>query len=236
MEILNLDHIAVNYGKVKAIEGVVINVDRSSIVTLIGSNGAGKTTILKAIVGWVPLMSGKILFKEKRIDGLLIHDIVKVGIALCPEGRRVFPKMTVFENLKMGAVLRRWKEAEKDVSWLYENFPILKERKNQLAGSLSGGEQQMLAVGRALMSNPELLLLDEPSLGLAPLFVSHIGEIIKLINQEKKVSIVLVEQNSKMALKLAQKGYVIETGTIILEGDSEKLLNDEGVRKAYLGG
>ena len=233
---LDIRNVTVHYEKAEALKGVSLQVPEKAIVTLIGANGAGKTTVLRTISGIKSITQGQIWFHEKRIDGLLIHDIVKVGIALCPEGRRVFPKMTVFENLKMGAVLRRWKEAEKDVSWLYQNFPILKERKNQLAGSLSGGEQQMLAVGRALMSNPELLLLDEPSLGLAPLIVSHIGEIIKLINQEKKVSIVLVEQNSKMALKLAQKGYVIETGTIILEGDTEKLLNDEGVRKAYLGG
>jgi branched-chain amino acid transport system ATP-binding protein len=236
VKILELDEIIVNYDAVEVLHRVSINVDKASIVTLIGSNGAGKSTILKSITGLVPLRAGKIIFNGTRIEGFQTSERVKMGIALCPEGRRVFPKMTAYENLKMGGFLREWGVVKRELDWIERVFPILSERKNQLAGSLSGGEQQMLALGRSLMLNPELLLLDEPSLGLAPLIVKEIASVIRLIKNERQKTIILVEQNCRMALRLANKGYVIETGNVSLEGDSEWLLNNEIVRKSYLGG
>ena len=233
---LSLDQIVVKYGEIETLHGISINVDDATIVTLIGSNGAGKSTTLKAIVGLVPLVSGKILFKGERTDGLKIHERVKMGIAICPEGRRVFPKMTVYENLKMGAFRREWREGKKDLGWIYQYFPVLGERGGQLAGSLSGGQQQMLALGRALMANPKLLLLDEPSLGIAPRVVLEIAEVVRLISQQRQVAIILVEQNSKLALKLAKKGYVLEMGCVVLEGTADELLNSESVKQSYLGG
>jgi branched-chain amino acid transport system ATP-binding protein len=236
MLILNIDKMQVNYGKRAALREISISVDKGTILTLIGNNGAGKSSILRAIVGLVPLTLGKIYFYDKRIDGLSSPSIVSLGISLCPERRRIFPKMTVLENLRMGGFLRKKKEIKDDLEWIHTSFPILKERSKQLGGSLSGGEQQMLAMGRALMAKPELLLLDEPSLGLAPLVVLEIGNIIRKINEDRKVTVILVEQNARMALKLSTKGYVIETGKIVLEDASNKLLENELVKKVYLGG
>jgi branched-chain amino acid transport system ATP-binding protein len=203
---------------------------------LIGNNGAGKSSILKTIIGLVPLASGEIYFHETKISGLTSPKIVSLGISLCPERRRIFPKMTVFENLMMGGFLRKRKENEEELEWIYASFPILKERSKQLGGSLSGGEQQMLAMGRSLMAKPELLLLDEPSLGVAPLFVIQIAKMIKKINEERSVTVILVEQNARMALRLSSKGYVIETGEIVLEDFSSDLLENDRVKQCYLGG
>ena len=205
-------------------------------MTLIGANGAGKSTILRAISGLIGGVSGEIFFEEKRIDGLSPQEIVRAGIAHVPEGRRVFPYMTVRENLMLGAFRRKDREGiPADLEAVFEHFPILRDRRSQAAGSLSGGEQQMLAIGRALMSQPRLLLLDEPSLGLAPLMVKEVGRIILDINQ-RKVGIILVEQNAQMALRLAHAGYVLETGSITLQGKTSELIDNEHVRKAYLGG
>jgi branched-chain amino acid transport system ATP-binding protein len=221
---------------VEALKGISLEVESGAIVTLIGANGAGKSTALRAISGLVPLAGGEIYFKEKKINGLSPQEIVRDGIAHVPEGRRVFPYMTVRENLNMGAFRRKDKEGiQKDLERVLEHFPILRERRGQPAGSLSGGEQQMLAIGRALMSRPRLLLLDEPSLGLAPLMVKEVGRIIGEINQ-KEVGIILVEQNAQMALRVAHRGYVLETGTIALEGPASSLIDNEHVKKAYLGG
>jgi branched-chain amino acid transport system ATP-binding protein len=207
-----------------------------SIVTLIGANGAGKSTALRAISGLIHIAGGEIRFQQQKINGLSPQEIVRLGIAHVPEGRRVFPYMTVRENLLMGAFRRQDRLGiQTDLEKVFAHFPVLKERRNQSAGSLSGGEQQMLAIGRALMSNPQLLLLDEPSLGLAPLMVREVGRIIQDINQQK-VGIILVEQNAQMALRLAQKGYVLERGSIIMEGNASALINNEHVKKAYLGG
>lgn len=235
MLILNIDQIQVNYGKMIALKEVSMDIEKGSVVTLIGNNGAGKSSILKAIVGLVSVASGEILFCDRKISGLQTAEIISLGIGLCPERRRIFPKMTVFENLRMGAFLRKKKEIKGDLDWIYKSFPILKERSRQLGGSLSGGEQQMLAMGRALMTKPQLLLLDEPSLGLAPLIVLEIGNIIKKINIERQVTLILVEQNARMALRLSTKGYVIESGRIVLEDHSDKLLENEFVIKSYLG-
>jgi len=233
--ILSARGINVYYGKVAAVRNVSFDIERGKIVTLIGANGAGKSTILKTISGLAKSASGEIVFEEKRIDRLLTQDIVRLGIGHVPEGRRLFPRMTVIENLNMGAYLRKGaKEIEKDLETVFQYFPVLNSRSSQRAGSLSGGEQQMLAIGRALMSSPKLLLLDEPSIGLSPLMSQTIARIILTINGEG-VSILLVEQNAKLALKIAHKGYVLETGTIVLEGDAKDLLQDEAVKSAYLG-
>jgi branched-chain amino acid transport system ATP-binding protein len=210
--------------------------ESGAIVTLIGANGAGKSTILRAISGLIGVASGGIFFEEKKIDGLSPQEIVRAGIAHVPEGRRVFPYMTVRENLMLGAFRRKDRKGiQADLEEVFEHFPILRERRSQAAGSLSGGEQQMLAIGRALMSDPRLLLLDEPSLGLGPLMVKEVGRIILDINQ-RKVGIILVEQNARMALRLAHVGYVLETGSITLQGKTSELIDNEHVRKAYLGG
>jgi len=210
--------------------------ENGAIVTLIGANGAGKSTALRAISGLIAISSGEILFREKKIHGLSPQEIVRSGIAHVPEGRRVFPYMTVKENLKLGAFRRKDKEGiRNDLEGVFEHFPVLRDRRSQRAGSLSGGEQQMLAIGRALMSQPLLLLLDEPSLGLAPLMVKEVGRIIREINQ-KNVGIILVEQNARMALRLAHKGYVLETGSVVLQGEASELIDNEHVKKAYLGG
>ena len=210
--------------------------ENGAIVTLIGANGAGKSTALRAISGLIAISSGEILFREKKIHGLSPQEIVRSGIAHVPEGRRVFPYMTVKENLKLGAFRRKDKEGiRNDLEGVFEHFPVLQDRRSQRAGSLSGGEQQMLAIGRALMSQPLLLLLDEPSLGLAPLMVKEVGRIIREINQ-KNVGIILVEQNAQMALRLAHKGYVLETGSVVLQGEASELIDNEHVKKAYLGG
>jgi branched-chain amino acid transport system ATP-binding protein len=229
-------NVRVFYGRVEALKGISLEVERGAILTLIGANGAGKSTALRTISGLVHPASGEILFQGKRIDSLSPQDVVRGGIAHVPEGRRVFPFMTVRENLNMGAFRRKDKEEiQRNLGMVFEHFPILRERRNQRAGSLSGGEQQMLAIGRALMSQPTLLLLDEPSLGLAPLMVKEVGRIIGEINQ-RQVGIILVEQNAHMALRIAHKGYVLETGSIALEGPAADLIHNEHVKKAYLGG
>ena len=234
--LLNVKDVTVHYYKVAAIRDITIEVEEGGIVTLIGSNGAGKTTTLRAISGLKHPTRGEIWFEDQRIDRLAPEKINKLGIAQVPEGRRVFPQMTVLENLAMGAFLREDKDGiNRDLEMVFEHFPVLKERQKQYAGTLSGGEQQMLAMGRALMSNPRLLLLDEPSLGLSPLLVMEIAKIIRDISQAGR-TIVLVEQNARLALSLAQKGYVLETGNIVLKGDAKDLRENEQVKKAYLGG
>jgi branched-chain amino acid transport system ATP-binding protein len=234
--ILSVKGVSVNYGKVAAVRGISFDVEEGTIVTLIGANGAGKSTILKTISGLQHPASGEIFFKGERIDHLPAHDVVRAGISHVPEGRRLFPAMSVRENLLMGAYLRKErKEIAGEFEKVFYYFPKLKERQKQRAGSLSGGEQQMLAMGRALMSRPKLLLLDEPSIGLSPLMSRMIGKIVHTINQEEGVSVLLVEQNAKLALGLANTGYVLETGTIVLNGDARELLNNDVVKNAYLG-
>ena len=223
------------YGVVEAVKGISFQVEAGAIVSLIGANGAGKTTSLRALTGLVRPSGGAVLFEKTSLIGRAPHDIVRLGIAHVPEGRRLFPKMTVLENLKMGAYLQTRKtEAAAALGMIYEHFPILKQRGGQLAGSLSGGEQQMLAIARALMTRPKLLLLDEPSMGLSPIMTAEIGKIIRQIST-MDVSIVLVEQNAMLALTLARYGYVLETGSLVMQGPADDLLRDEGVRKAYLG-
>jgi branched-chain amino acid transport system ATP-binding protein len=235
MKLLDVKNVRIHYERVEAVKGVSMEVTEGSIVSLIGNNGAGKTTILRAVFGLKKPTTGEIWFAQGRIDGRSPQEVAKMGIAYCLEGRRLFPQMTVYENLEMGAYLRKDKEVKNDINKVFRLFPILDERKKQQAGTLSGGQQQMLAIGRALMTKPKLLLLDEPSLGLAPLIVREIGVIIRNINQ-RGVSILLVEQNSKLALGVAQRGYVLEVGNISLEGDAKELLENEHVKKAYLGG
>lgn len=235
--ILELKNLIVHYEKVRALKGISLAMEEKSIVTLIGANGAGKSTTLKTISGLKQPTSGEIWFSGQQINSLSPHAIVSLGIAQVPEGRRVFPQMSVFENLIMGAYLRKDRGGIfRDLDRVYAHFPILKERGTQAGGSLSGGEQQMLAMGRALMASPKLLLLDEPSLGLSPMLVKEIGKIIVNINRQEGVSIVLVEQNARMALKLSNQGYVLETGKIVLFGPSVDLMNNDHVRRAYLGG
>ena len=225
----------VSYGGIKALQGINIDVPDGKIVTLIGANGAGKSTTLRTISGLVKAEFGSIKLDNKELIGLPINKICAEGIALSPEGRHVFADLTVEENLKIGAYLRNDKETiKRDMEWVYSLFPRLKERSWQFAGTLSGGEQQMLAVGRALMSRPKVLMLDEPSLGLAPLVVQQIFDIIKEINR-KGVTVLLIEQNANMALKTADYAYVIETGNIVLSGSGEEVLSNERVREAYLG-
>ncbi|WP_422445003.1 ABC transporter ATP-binding protein [Thermoanaerobacterium sp. DL9XJH110] len=232
---LKLDNVVTHYGNIQALKGVSLEINQGQIVTVIGANGAGKTTTLKTICGLVNPTSGKIYFQGKDITNKPTADIIESGIAMVPEGRRVFPRMTVLENLQLGAYLNRDKnEIKKDLDRVFELFPVLKARLKQIAGTLSGGEQQMLAIGRALMAKPKLLLLDEPSMGLAPKIVSNIFDIILEINREG-TTILLVEQNAQMALSIAHKGYVIETGRIVLEDTAQNLLNNEDVKKAYLG-
>lgn len=232
---LTLDNIVTHYGNIQALNGISLDVNQGEIVTIIGANGAGKTTTLKTICGLVSPTSGKVFFQDKDITGMPVSYIVEAGIAMVPEGRRVFPRMTVLENLKLGAYLNNDRQAVKnDLERVFELFPILKDRIKQISGTLSGGEQQMLSIGRALMARPKLLLLDEPSMGLAPKIVASIFDIIMQINREG-TTILLVEQNARMALAIAHKGFVMETGTIVLQDTAENLLNDENVKKAYLG-
>ena len=232
---LEVKDLRVRYGTVEAVKGISFEVAAGEIVSLIGANGAGKTTSLRALTGLVKPSGGEVRFEKASLIGLAPHDIVRLGIAHVPEGRRLFPKMTVLENLKMGAYLRTRKaETTATLAMIYEHFPILKQRGGQLAGSLSGGEQQMLAIARALMTRPKLLLLDEPSMGLSPIMTAEIGKIIRQIST-MDVSIVLVEQNAMLALTLARYGYVLETGSLVMQGQADELLRDEGVRKAYLG-
>ncbi|HZK42873.1 MAG TPA: ABC transporter ATP-binding protein [Syntrophomonadaceae bacterium] len=233
---LKVNDIEVYYGAIHALKKVSISVEQGKIVTLIGANGAGKTTTLKTISGLLRPKTGMVKFKGKELNKVPPEKIVAMGISQVPEGRRVFSTMSVLENLEMGAYLRKDKKGiHDDLENLFTRFPRLEERKRQLAGTLSGGEQQMLAIGRALMAKPQLLLMDEPSMGLAPLLVKEIFEIIKDIN-EKGTTILLVEQNARMALSIADKGYVIETGEIVLEGTAQELMHSDDVKKAYLGG
>ena len=233
---LELRGVNVFYGAVQALREVSLRVDEGEIVTLIGANGAGKSTTLMAMSGIVPPRRGEILFAGRPIHGLAPDRIVRLGLCQVPEGRRIFPELTVAENLDMGAFLRRDRQGiERDREELYELFPILHQRRLQPGGNLSGGEQQMLAISRALMARPRLLLLDEPSMGLAPLITRQIFEIIKTINRERNTTVFLVEQNANLALQTADRGYVLENGRIALQGQAEALLNDENVQKAYLG-
>jgi len=232
---LEIRDLCVSYGGIRALKGVSLSVDEGQIVTLIGANGAGKSTTLRAISGLQKVQSGSILYGGEELTSLPAKEIVRRGIIHVPEGRRVFPDMTVAENLKIGAFLRTDKAAiAQDMDYVYSLFPRLKERSWQLAGTLSGGEQQMLAVGRALMSRPKVLMMDEPSLGLAPLIVKDIFSIIRRVNQDG-ITVLLIEQNANAALRIADYGYVLETGTIALSGTGEELLKNESVREAYLG-
>lgn len=231
--ILEIKDVKVRFGGIKAVDGVSLDVEDGKIVTLIGANGAGKSTILKCISGLYKPESGDILYNGQSIVGKTPDEIVSLGITLVPEGRRVFPNLTVLENLKIGGYLRK-DSLDEDIEYVYTLFPRLKERHWQLAGTLSGGEQQMLAVGRALMAKPKVIMMDEPSLGLAPLVVKDIFEIIKTINKNG-ITVLLIEQNANMALKIADKGYVLETGHLTMEGKGQELLNDDRVKEAYLG-
>ncbi len=236
MEYFAIKNVTIRYDHVLAVSNVSLNLAERQIVALIGSNGAGKTTTLRAITGLTPLSNGEIHFKGERIDSLSPHEIVNLGIVMVPEGRHVFPYMSVNDNLLMGAFARRNKaEIKRDMEKVFARFPRLKERRRQQAGTMSGGEQQMLVIGRALMAKPKLLLLDEPSLGLAPLLVQEIARSIVLINKEEGVSIVLVEQNSRMALRVSDRTYALETGRIALQGKSSELIQDDRVRRLYLG-
>lgn len=232
---LSIKGLHVFYGGIHALRGIDLDVADGQIISLIGANGAGKSTTLKSIMGLVPKTEGTIIWNGNDITSIHTKEVVKQGIVLCPEGRRVFPDLTVEENLRIGAYLRNDKDGiQKDKDWVYDLFPRMKEREWQLAGTLSGGEQQMLAVGRALMSKPKLLMLDEPSLGLAPLVIKDIFTIIKEI-KEAGVNVLLIEQNAKAALEISDYAYVMETGTITMSGAGKELLNDERVKKAYLG-
>ena len=231
--ILEVKNLNVSYGGIKAVKEISFVVPKGQVVTLIGANGAGKSSTLRSIVGLVRPESGSIQFKENELAGLPTDQIVSKGITLVPEGRRVFPDLTVLENLKIGAYMRK-DSLDADLNWVHELFPRLKERSWQLAGTLSGGEQQMLAIGRALMSRPELIMMDEPSLGLAPIVVQGVFDIIKEINKQG-VTIILVEQNANMALRAADLGYVMETGRITLSGSGKELAENEEVKAAYLG-
>ena len=233
---LKINNLNTYYGAIHALKGVNIEVKKGEIVSLIGSNGAGKSTLVNTIAGLLKPKSGEILFEDVKIDNMDAFKIVRRGISLSPEGREVFPQLTVEENLKMGAYINSDKKnIANRFEQVYELFPKLKQRYSQLAATLSGGEQQMLAIGRAIMSRPEILILDEPSMGLAPLLVKEIFEIIKELNEKNGTTILLVEQNAKMALDIAHRGYVLETGKILKSGDAKELLNDDIVRKAYLG-
>jgi branched-chain amino acid transport system ATP-binding protein len=234
--IIELRDIYVNYGKIQAVRGVSFELDDGSIVALMGSNGAGKSTILKAIIGLKELSKGEILFAGNKVSGKSTPEMVRMGVALCPEGRRIFPEMTVMKNLIVGAYLRKDEaEIKCQLEEIYEHFPILGERRYQRGGSLSGGEQQMLAIGRALMAGPKLLLLDEPSLGLAPLMVQEVDTIIKNI-LKRGMSIILAEQNALWSLELSQYGFIMETGKIVMQGSYEELVKNNYIMEAYLGG
>lgn len=234
MSLLKLTDVHVNYGNIKAVKGIDIEINEGEIVTLIGSNGAGKTTTMKTISGLLKPSSGSIEFKGESILNKTSSQIVKMGISMSPEGRQVFPRMSVFENLEMGSYTRPREEKKENLEKVFSLFPRLKERTSQVAGTLSGGEQQMLAIGRAMMASPTLLLLDEPSLGLAPIIVENIFNLIKEINKIG-TTILLVEQNARMALMAANRAYLLETGKVVLCDDSKNLLNNDNIRKAYLG-
>ena len=235
MAMLEIKDIEVYYGMIQAIKGISFEVNEGEVIALIGANGAGKTTTLHTITGLLSPKKGSVIFEGKDITKVPAHKIVSLGIAHVPEGRRVFAELTVYENLKMGAYTRKDKdEIEKTLEMVYKRFPRLEERKNQLAGTLSGGEQQMLAMGRALMSHPKIIVMDEPSMGLSPLLVKEIFHIIQEVHKQG-ITVLLVEQNAKMALSIADRAYVLETGRISMSGDAKELLNDEKVKKAYLG-
>ena len=233
--LLQVNNLRVFYGKLEALKSISLCVEDGIVMTLIGPNGAGKSTLMKTISGLIQAGSGEIWFEGSRIDADSPQSIVRRGIAQVPEGRRVFRDLSVLENFRMGAYLRKDSEICKDIDRICEYFPILAKRRNQAAGTLSGGEQQMLAMARALMSKPKLLLLDEPSLGLSPIITAQIAKIIRDINAQEKVSIMLVEQNAQLALRLAEKAYVLETGKIVLEGKSEELRQSNYVKEVYLG-
>lgn len=236
MALLEVTDLKVNYGLIQAIKGVSFTVNKGEIVALIGANGAGKTTIMHSVCNLIPKAGGKVTFEGNDITNIPAHKLVPMGISQVPEGRRIFQELTVAENLKMGAYTRRdMKENEETLERMYKRFPILKDRAKQIAGTLSGGEQQMLAMSRALMSHPKLLLLDEPSMGLSPLYVNTIFDMIKKVNEEG-TTVLLVEQNAKKALTIADRAYVLETGTMITEGTGHDLLEDDSIKKAYLGG
>jgi len=234
--ILELKNVSSNYGNIRALKGISLKVFPGEIVTIIGANGAGKTTTLMTICGIVPLKEGEIYYRGQPIHGRAADTLPPLGLCQVPEGRRIFPRLAVEDNLEMGAFFRKDQaEIQKDMEVVYNLFPVLKDRRKQHGGTLSGGEQQMLAIGRALMSRPKVLLLDEPSLGLAPLIVQKIFEIIDDINKKNRTTILLVEQNANLALQTAERGYVLETGSIVMEDDAKILLNDPRIRKAYLG-
>ncbi|WP_099301529.1 ABC transporter ATP-binding protein [Bacillus sp. Marseille-P3800] len=232
---LRLSTIAVKYGQYEALKEIEMVVEKGELVVLLGANGAGKSTLFRAISGLTPLEEGFISWKEKKISGLSPSQLVKHGIVLCPEGRKLFPEMTVLENLKMGAyVIKEKKQMTESLAYVYQLFPILEEKKADPAGSLSGGQQQMLAIGRAMMAKPQLILFDEPSIGLAPLIVEQVLDVIKTVN-EAGTTVLLAEQNANAALKIADRGYVIENGRVVLEGTKTELLANDDVRKAYIG-
>lgn len=235
MAMLEVRDLQVYYGMIHAIKGISFDVNQGEVIALIGANGAGKTTTLHTITGLLAPKSGSVLFEGKDITKVPAHKIVSMGMAHVPEGRRVFAELSVYENLKMGAYTRKdKKEIEESLANVYKRFPRLEERKNQMAGTLSGGEQQMLAMGRALMSKPKIILMDEPSMGLSPIFVNEIFDIIRAVN-ESGTTVLLVEQNAKKALSISDRAYVLETGTITMSGKAKDLLEDEAVKKAYLG-
>lgn len=235
MAMLEVRDLQVYYGMIHAIKGISFDVNQGEVIALIGANGAGKTTTLHTITGLLAPKSGSVLFEGKDITKVPAHKIVSMGMAHVPEGRRVFAELSVYENLKMGAYTRKdKKEIEESLANVYKRFPRLEERKNQMAGTLSGGEQQMLAMGRALMSKPKIILMDEPSMGLSPIFVNEIFDIIRAVS-ESGTTVLLVEQNAKKALSISDRAYVLETGTITMSGKAKDLLGDEAVKKAYLG-
>ena len=234
--LLKIENITVHYGKAIALDNVSLEVAEGSIVSIIGANGAGKSTILRAVSGLTPLTSGEVRFSDQRIDGMRTHNIVKLGIIQIPEGRQLFPYLTVINNLRLGASMRKDKAAiNNDLEEVFKLFPVLKERLNQKAGTLSGGEQQMLAIARGLMASPKLLLMDEPSVGLAPIVVDELSQVIKDINQ-RGVTVLLVEQNVHLALGVATRGYALQVGKVVLEGDIETMKSSDIVKRAYLGG
>ncbi len=235
MALLEVNDLEVYYGMIQAIKGISFHVDKGEVIALIGANGAGKTTTLHTVTGLLSPKSGQVLFEERDITKVPAHKIVSMGMAHVPEGRRVFAELSVYENLKMGAYTRKNKsEIEESLENVYKRFPRLEERKNQMAGTLSGGEQQMLAMGRALMSRPKIILMDEPSMGLSPIMVNEIFDIIRSVS-ESGTTVLLVEQNAKKALSIADRAYVLETGKIVLEGKAKDLLEDDSIKKAYLG-
>mgnify|MGYP000681896980 CR=1 FL=1 len=235
MAMLEIKNLEVYYGVIQAIKGISFEVNEGEVIALIGANGAGKTTTLHAVTGLIPVKAGEIIFEGKNVTKTPGHKIVSMGMAHVPEGRRVFAQLSVYQNLKMGAYTRKDKdEIGRNLEMVYKRFPRLEERKNQMAGTLSGGEQQMLAMGRALMSQPKIILMDEPSMGLSPIFVNEIFDIIKEVSAAG-TTVLLVEQNAKKALSIADRAYVLETGKITLQGDAKELMNDESVKKAYLG-